>query len=639
HDYAKEFLKVRDKYLATLLMGEGLPEGRASCGHDAAWRCLDCSGSPSFCMRCCAETHRNSPLHRVQFWNGQYFQQAWLRQVGVQVHCGHEGSRCPELSAYNTPLGPALQQPLAAALNDSAELSQYAADQSGAAETEDEDEFDRRDPSAADELDCNVLNIADLPTFGEPALHAQPTMPTYGNDCMLVVVDITGIHELPFTFCRCRSAAPEDLQLLALGYYPASQTRPRTVFTLRVLDAFLLANRETNASPRSFYNTLWRTTNSAMPHMVPDRYRELLRVSRQWRNIKMRKVAGVGHRAGPIGPGDLAVRCPACPQPDINLPDDWKNDPDQWKYCRGVVLDGNFTAQHRPMKNPAEDVPFADGHAFTVGTKRYKEHLGMKEEFPTENTCHDHRAVLNTAVSRGKYEATGIGAAACSRHGFFQPHSCVDFQGGEWQMNMDYIVHWILAFLNGLTVVLLLYDIMCQYYKRFHERFEKSTYLTMPPGITFLCGIRQFHVHGHLPRCFPRFSLNFICGIGIQDGEILKTLWNKTNGIADSSRGMGDSHRHELIDDRMNDSNWLKVTRIVPSLVRKWKRVCAELPEAVEKFEGLLNKTSPEDSSQWLADALEADREWDENVEAMDVYAMEPAPCAYIPSATAPHAE
>ncbi|RPD55728.1 hypothetical protein L227DRAFT_509623, partial [Lentinus tigrinus ALCF2SS1-6] len=160
-------------------MGEGLPEGRASCGHDAAWRCLDCSGSPSFCMRCCAETHRNSPLHRVQFWNGQYFQQAWLRQVGVQVHCGHEGSRCPEL---------------------------------------------------------------------------PPTMPTYGNDRMLVVVDITGIHELPFTFCRCRSAAPEDLQLLALGYYPASQTRPRTVFTLRVLDAFLLANRETNASPRSFYN-------------------------------------------------------------------------------------------------------------------------------------------------------------------------------------------------------------------------------------------------------------------------------------------------------------------------------------------------------------------------------------------------
>ena len=35
------------------------------------------------------------------------------------------------------------------------------------------------------------------------------------------------------------------------------------------------------------------------------------------------------------------------------------------------------------MKNPAEDIPFADGDAFVVGQKRYKEHLGMKEEFPT----------------------------------------------------------------------------------------------------------------------------------------------------------------------------------------------------------------------------------------------------------------
>ncbi len=48
----------------------------------------------------------------------------------------------------------------------------------------------------------------------------------------------------------------------------------------------------------------------------------------------------------------------------------------------------------------------------------------------------------------------------------------------------------------------------------------------------------------------------------MQDGEILETLWNKVKGIADSTRGMGSAHRHELIDDRMNDSNWTKLTRI-----------------------------------------------------------------------------
>lgn len=45
--------------------------------------------------------------------------------------------------------------------------------------------------------------------------------------------------------------------------------------------------------------------------------------------------------------------------------------------------------------------------------------------------CHDHRAVLTSAMEHGQLEATGIGAAACSRHGFFMPHAVVDFQLGE----------------------------------------------------------------------------------------------------------------------------------------------------------------------------------------------------------------
>ena len=61
-----------------------------------------------------------------------------------------------------------------------------------------------------------------------------------------------------------------------------------------------------------------------------DRYKELLRLSRQWRNLQMRKRAGFGHRTDPIKPGDLAIRCPACPDPESNLPDDWKDDHEQY---------------------------------------------------------------------------------------------------------------------------------------------------------------------------------------------------------------------------------------------------------------------------------------------------------------------
>jgi hypothetical protein len=61
-----------------------------------------------------------------------------------------------------------------------------------------------------------------------------------------------------------------------------------------------------------------------------DRYRELMRVSRQWRNLQARKRAGLGHDMGLARkPGDLAIFCPTCPQPGINLRDNWDRDPEQ----------------------------------------------------------------------------------------------------------------------------------------------------------------------------------------------------------------------------------------------------------------------------------------------------------------------
>ncbi|KAI0712611.1 hypothetical protein C8Q76DRAFT_622017, partial [Earliella scabrosa] len=526
-----------------------------------SWRCVTCIRSPTYCTSCLRTSHEFLPLHRVQFWDASHFRNAWLRQVGVRIHCGHDGLPCPHPPDGEAPL---------------------------------------HGPRAADSLD--------------------------GSDRMVCVVDVNGVHELPIVFCRCPDAIRDDLQLLRLGLYPASIRRPRTAFTTRVLDDFLLANRECHTSARNYFNKLRRTTNAAFPHLVPDRYKELLRLSRQWRNLQMRKRAGFGHRADAIGPGDLAIRCPACPDPDLNLPENWKEDQQQWKYMRSVVLDGNFSAQHRRMKNPEDDVAFADGHTFMVEDAPYKAHLKSAKEFKENNTCNDHRAVLTSKMERGNLEATGIGAAACSRHGFFSPHTCVDFDKGEGYRHMDYATNWVLAFLNGLTTILLLYDIMCQYFVHLRARFEQSPHLHLPPGLTILRGIGQFHVHGHLPRCFARYSANFIRYAGIQDGEILETLWARLNEIAGSTRGMSSAHRREVIDDHMNDSNWMKLTRIVHALCRKWRRLCKEKAPAIEAYDRLSRAAGPELVARWTADAEAADAARDHTVEAMDIYDIHSKP-------------
>jgi hypothetical protein len=53
-----------------------------------------------------------------------------------------------------------------------------------------------------------------------------------------------------------------------------------------------------------------------------------MRVSRQWRDLILWKEFGKGHDPkGPSSQGDLALFCPACPQPGINTPANWQDQP------------------------------------------------------------------------------------------------------------------------------------------------------------------------------------------------------------------------------------------------------------------------------------------------------------------------
>jgi hypothetical protein len=56
-----------------------------------------------------------------------------------------------------------------------------------------------------------------------------------------------------------------------------------------------------------------------------------MRIVHQWRNLKQLKRGGRGHSSGGIyatKPGELAVQCPACPHPSINLPPHWELAPE-----------------------------------------------------------------------------------------------------------------------------------------------------------------------------------------------------------------------------------------------------------------------------------------------------------------------
>ncbi|KAG1784597.1 uncharacterized protein HD556DRAFT_1451631 [Suillus plorans] len=338
-------------------------------------------------------------------------------------------------------------------------------------------------------------------------------------------------------------------------------------------------NLECGTSAMNYYSKIRRLTSSIFPLMVPDRYRELMRAARQWRQCKLYKWHGFAHKDDQPKDGDLALFCPACPQTGY------------------LVMDGNFKAEHMHPVNPSDEVSLMDGLGFMVSDERYKSHLAIAQDNVQRSDCNNHRAVNQANASRQRLEATGIGGCACARHGCFVPHSMVDFQKGERQMNMDYALSQALNYkTDGISRAITFYDINCQYNKYLKDRIASSMYLSIPIGMDIIPGIGLWHT---------------------------ERLWKPSGHLeykSPSARGMGTPHRKEVLDYQMNDCNFMKMIRITKFLSRKFKEAIKGASESKLAFDNLNETANPDMVVLWKAEEALAHANRAEDPTAMDIY-------------------
>lgn len=146
----------------------------------------------------------------------------------------------------------------------------------------------------------------------------------------MLVLHTNGIHDVAIEYCGCSRAIPSHIQLLRRRLYPASQINPKACATFELLGLLHKITLTTKAPMFDLYRTLEKLTNNTGVGVPKSRYRALYRMVLQWRHLKMLKWAGRAHDpSGVIGtkPGALAVRCPSCPYPGINLPAGWEDAP------------------------------------------------------------------------------------------------------------------------------------------------------------------------------------------------------------------------------------------------------------------------------------------------------------------------
>ncbi|KAJ7840488.1 hypothetical protein B0H14DRAFT_3086866 [Mycena olivaceomarginata] len=279
--------------------------------------------------------------------------------------------------------------------------------------------------------------------------------------------------------------------------------------------------------------------------------------------------------------GELAVLCPTCPRPKVNIPDDWESASleERFLYTLYFAIDTCFRLKRRLMSSEAKDPGLGTGWSYFTEDGVFCQYLLTVTDQKEMSTCSVLAALdyTNTKFSRG-YGSTGVGLGVCARHEFVLPNSAVDLQKGERYSNMDYLVVSFLRHFHPHLFKFFSYDICCQWSKYLRDRLKK-----LPPHIRLVLVltlvrfvIPKLHIYGHKLLCQLYFSLNYTLGAARTDGEGIERPWASIGPVATSTWEMGPGACHDTLDDHWGHWNWQKLIGLRELLK---KRLLKAIPE------------------------------------------------------------
>ncbi|GBE78058.1 hypothetical protein SCP_0109400 [Sparassis crispa] len=458
----------------------------------------------------------------------------------------------------------------------------------------------------------------------------------FQNQCgpvRFTVLDVSGTHHVNVDFCRCGESPGgwnECIQLLRVGWYPATTECPRTAFTFDYLNTFHLLTLQGKLNLYDYYKAILRKTDNIGLQKQVYRWNEVSMVVRQWRHLKSVKRAGHGHNPAGIAatkPGACAVECPACPHPGINLPVGWESLPntERWLYQQVVAMDACF---HLKLKARGfQDPELGSGWLYFVGEGSYQEYLAICKDQHEISMCESELNAVNQAYSKGTHDSlsvTGIIGVKCARHCFVLPNGIGDLQKGEQYCNVDYVVlsalkaSRITEDQRALPDIGFSYDITCNWYKNFYKRLDDMPeHMQILDGIPTCTMIPKAHIEGHGPKCHTTWSFNFLRGVGRTHSETVEQEWAHIGQVGISTREMGPAARHSVLDDHWSTWNWHKLVDLESHLVKHLAEallMTGKQKVIAEKFTSTFSPATIEKWRQMVA-------EWDLDKTKPDPYA------------------
>ncbi|KAL1658415.1 hypothetical protein GGF50DRAFT_92641 [Schizophyllum commune] len=454
---------------------------------------------------------------------------------------------------------------------------------------------------------------------GRPCARPEPAIRT------VTVLDHE-IHTVRLQYCGCRLGPTTEhaVQLLRNRWYPATATNPETCATFALLDWFRLASVHANVNTHGLIKVMEMRTDPLGLKSVPDREKSLGRMGRQYSFLLRVKRAGLGNaKKGIKGtkPGELAIRCWACPRVGVNLPPDWQSvaAKEMYRFRTMLAVDANFRLKNRIRKNENRASALGEGLGYFVATEPYKHHISgyVKESDISSCIAFAALAEKDTKITKG-LRVSGVGGVICARHELVQPHGFADLQKGERYCNMDYVLCSVLSQI-GSAHTTCSYDIGCQYMTNFYERVKKLPVHLQPDPLADLSfGLPVWHGAIHEENCRSRNSLKYHEGVGRTDGEGIERIWSLFNAISYATKEMGEGARHDAIEDKSDSINFVKNINQYPTLLRRLVIALDERHVQIEAFRIVNENVDRKQIMAWEAEV----RNWRKNPDSKSPFAM-----------------
>ncbi|KAJ3487311.1 hypothetical protein NLJ89_g11723 [Agrocybe chaxingu] len=242
-------------------------------------------------------------------------------------------------------------------------------------------------------------------------------------------------------------------------------------------------------------------------------------------------------------------------------------------------MDANFQLKNQLVSNYSQDPGLGMGWAYMIPRQPYESYVLSQANDEDISTCVGFQALAqaNTKSTKG-LRYTGVNGVFCGRSEMVLPMGLGNLQKGERYANMDFVFASSLREFLGLSLILISYDIACQWFINLSKRMKEHwpSDLRLPPTIKLIPAIPKLHEPMHETTNHQVYSLNFIPGVGKSDLETPERVWSAHNAIGNWSKVQGPGSRSDSVDDHLAFWNWLKYVSHGDFLLRKYMAALAE---------------------------------------------------------------